>query len=172
MISKENIIEKIIACSPWTEQFSCRLEDFGFREPKKAWNGFISLAKCVNFKKLYPIFFSKLLDLFPRSHNADLALQNLEHFSEKFQDKDHLFTQLTESKTLLEALIFLFSGSQILTDSLLNEPSYVNWLNQPGALTESKSKDMLMRDFYEMAGEESFHNKNTSSLLRRFKKRD
>ena len=140
MISQENIIEKIIACSPWTEQFACKLGDYGFQYPEKAWNGFISLAKCVNFKKLYPVFFPKLLDLFSRSHNADLALQNLEHFSEKFQDKDHLFTQLTESKTLLEALIFLFSGSQILTDSLLNEPSYVNWLSQSGTLAKSKSK--------------------------------
>jgi len=172
MISKENIIEKIIACSPWTKIFAFKLRDYGFQNPEKAWNGFISLAKCVNFKKLYPVFFSKLLDLFSRSHNADLALQNLEHFSEKFQDKDHLFTQLTESKTLLEALIFLFSGSQILTDSLLNEPSYVNWLSKPATLKKSKSKDILMRDFYEMACEESFQNKNISSLLRRFKKRE
>ena len=40
------------------------------------------------------------------------------------------------------------------------------------SLAESKSKDMLMRDFYEMAGEEISHNKNISSLLRRFKKRE
>ena len=64
MISKENIIEKIIACYPWTEQFAYKLEDYGFQDPKKAWNGFISLAKCVNFKKLYPGFFSgKVKDL-------------------------------------------------------------------------------------------------------------
>ena len=60
MISKENIIEKIIVCSPWTEQFDCKLRDYGFQNPKKAWNGFTSLAKCVNFKKLYPVFFSNL----------------------------------------------------------------------------------------------------------------
>ena len=172
MVSKEKILEKIIACSPWDEKLASGIRAYGFQDPEKAWNGLISLANCVNFKKLYPLFFSRLLDLASRSHNADLALQNLEHFSEKFQDKDHLFTQLSESQNLLEALVFLFSGSQILTDSLLNEPSYVNWLSRPGTLTESKSKDILMRDFYEMAGGESFHNKDISSLLRRFKKRE
>ena len=57
MVSKENIIEKIIACSPWTENLAYKLRDYGFQDPEKAWNGLISLAKCVNFKKLYPIFF-------------------------------------------------------------------------------------------------------------------
>ncbi|MEK9627971.1 MAG: bifunctional [glutamate--ammonia ligase]-adenylyl-L-tyrosine phosphorylase/[glutamate--ammonia-ligase] adenylyltransferase [Nitrospinota bacterium] len=171
MNSKENIIEKILDCSPWDDQLSSAFMAFGFQEPSKTWNDLISIAKCVNFRKLYPHFFSRLLDLTTRSHNADLALHNFERFSEKFTDKDHLFTQLSESENLLEALVFLFSGSQILTDSLLSEPSYVNWLSRPGTLTESKSKDMLMRDFYEMAGK-GFHKKDISSALRKFKKRE
>ena len=52
MISKENVIEKIMACSPWTEKFDCKLRNYGFQDPEKAWNGFISIANCVNFKKL------------------------------------------------------------------------------------------------------------------------
>ena len=171
MTSKESIIEKILDCSPWDDQLASSLTSYGFQEPSKTWKDLISLAKSVNFKKLYPLFFSTLLDLSARSHNADLALHNLERFSEKFNDKDHLYTQLSESDTLLEALVFLFSGSQILTDSLLSEPSYVNWLSRPDTLTESKSKDMLMRDFHEMSGE-SFHKNDISSLLRKFKKRE
>ena len=129
MISKENIIEKILDCSHWDDQLAPVLIDCGFQEPSKAWKDLIDLAKAANFKKLYPLFFPRLLDLSARSYNADIALHNLERFSEKFSDKDHLFAQLSESESLLEALIFLFSGSQILTDSILSEPSYVNWLN-------------------------------------------
>ena len=171
MISKENIIEKILNCSHWDDQLAPVLIDCGFQEPSKAWKDLIDLAKATNFKKLYPLFFSRLLDLSARSYNADIALHNLERFSEKFSDKDHLFAQLSESEGLLEALIFLFSGSQILTDSILSEPSYVNWLNRPGILTESKSKDILMRDFYEIE-EESFPNKDILYILRKFKKRE
>ena len=171
MISKENIIEKILDCSPWDDQLAPDLMNYGFQEPSKTWKELTNLAKSANFKKLYPHFFSRLLDLSARSYNADLALHSLERFSEKFSDKDHLFTILSESESLLEALIFLFSGSQILTDSVLSEPSYVNWLNRPGILTESKSKDILMRDFYELAGEDS-PNKGISYILRKFKKRE
>jgi [glutamine synthetase] adenylyltransferase / [glutamine synthetase]-adenylyl-L-tyrosine phosphorylase len=141
--------------------------EFGFQDPSKCWKDLISLAKAVNFKKLYPQFFSRLLDISARSHNADLALHNLEYFSEKFSDKDHLFTQLTESNFLLESLVFLFSGSQILTDSLLSEPSYVNSLSRQGSL--KKSKDILIREFYEW---ENGDEKNFSSILRKFKKRE
>lgn len=171
MNSKETIIEKIHNCEAWKSELENSLAEFGFQEPSKSWKALISLSRCLNFKKLYPLFFSRLLNLSARSHNADLALHNLERFAEKFFDKDHLFTQLSESENLLEALIFLFSGSQILTDSLLREPSYVNWLSRPGTLTESKSKDMLVRDFYEMARED-FHRNNISKILRKFKKRE
>ena len=169
MTSKENIIGQIHDCSPWHDLLAPCLMNYGFQEPSKTWKDLISLSHCANFKKLYPNFFSKLLEISLRSHNADLALHNLQSFSEKFLDKDHLFTQLSDSEGLLEALIFLFSGSQVLTDSLLSEPSYVNWLGLPGTLTKSKSKDILIRDFYEWEG---FDEKDFSALLRKFKKRE
>ena len=169
--AKESLIEKIHNGEPWDSQLESGLMDFGFQTPSISWKDLISLAKDINFKKLYPNFFSRLLEISGRSHNADLALHNLERFSEKFSDKDNLFTKLSESETLLEALVFLFSGSQILTDSLLSEPSYVNWLSRPGTLTQSKSKDILMRDFYEWAGK-GFNEKDISILLRKFKKRE
>lgn len=171
MNSKELLIEKIHSGEPWDPALESDVVEFGFQNASKVWKDLISLAHCANFKKLYPNFFSILLEVSARSHNADLALHNLQHFSEKFPDKDHLFTQLSESHSLLEALVFLFSGSQILTDSLLSEPSYVNWLSRPGTLSQSKSKDILMRDFYEWVGE-NLEEKNISTLLRKFKKRE
>ena len=169
--SKENLVEKIHNCTPWESDLEKSLAVFGFQEPTKSWKDFISLANSTDFKKLYPNFFSSLLDLSARSHNADLALHNLERFVKNFKEKEHLFTQFSESNNLLESLVYLFSGSQILTDSLLSEPSHVNWLNQPKLLKEAKSKDILMRDFYEMAGE-GFNKNKTSKLLRNFKKRE
>ena len=171
MTSKEALIEKIHNCTPWEPGLESSLAVFGFQEPSKSWKDFISLANFTDFKKLYPNFFSNLLDLSARSHNADLGLHNLERFVENFKEKEHLFTQLSESKHLLESLVYLFSGSQILTDSLLSEPSHLNWLSEPEILNESKSKDILMRDFYEMAGEK-FHKNETSKFLRKFKKRE
>jgi glutamate-ammonia-ligase adenylyltransferase len=165
--SKETLIEKIHNCEAWDDQLESSLKEFGFQVPSKCWKDLISLSKAVNFKKLYPQFFSRLLEISARSHNADLALHNLERFSEKFYDKDHFFTQFSESNSLLEAIVFLFSGSQILTDTVLSEPSYVNWLSRQDTLT--KSKDVLIREFHEWEG---FDEKDFSSILRKFKKRE
>ena len=167
MNSKEKLIEKIHNCEAWDDQLESSLMEFGFQVPSKCWKDLISIAKAVNFKKLYPQFFSSLLEISARSYNADLALHSLERFSEKFSDKDHLFAQFSESNSLLEALVFLFSGSQILTDSLFSEPSYVNCLSRNGTLT--KSKDVLIRDFYAWEG---FDEKDFSSILRKFKKKE
>lgn len=165
------LIHQIHQRQPWDETLLDSLQGFALRDPKNAWKDLVALAGHAQFEKLYPDFFKTLLELISSSHNADMALHNFERFSEKISDKDYLYTQLTESHSLFRALVFLFSGSQILTDVLLREPSYVDWLSRPETLENSKSKDMLMRDFYEMAGEE-FQSKNIFSALRKFKKRE
>ena len=167
----EELIQRIHERKPWDESLLEPMRGFSLRDPENAWKDIIALAGHAQFEKLYPGFFNVLLTLISSSHNADMALHNFERFSEKILDKDYLYTQLTESPSLFEALIFLFSGSQILTDTLLKEPSYVDWLSRPETLANSKSKDMLMRDFYEMAGEE-FQGKNIFPSLRKFKKRE
>ena len=169
MTLNKKLITRIHQCQPWDETLP--LQAFGFREPETAWKNLVALAGHAQFEKLYPDFFRVLLELISSSHNADMALHNFERFSEKILDKDHLYTQLTESPSLFVALVSLFSGSQVLTDVLLNEPSYVDWLSRSETLANSKSKDLLMRDFYEMAGKE-FQSKSILSVLRKFKKRE
>jgi|FLOH01.1.fsa_nt_gi [glutamine synthetase] adenylyltransferase / [glutamine synthetase]-adenylyl-L-tyrosine phosphorylase len=171
MTLSAELTQRIHQRQPWDETLFATLQGFGLRDPENAWKDLVALASHAQFEKLYPDFFKVLLELISRSHNGDMALHNFERFSEKISDKDYLYTQLTESPALFVALVFLFSGSQILTDTLLKEPSYVDWLSLPETLANSKSKDMLMRDFYEMAGEE-FQSKNIFSALRKFKKRE
>ena len=171
MTFNEELICRIHQRQPWDETLSQPLRGFALRDPENSWKDLVALAGHARFEKLYPDFFKVLLELISGSHNADMALHNFERFSGKILDKDYLYTQLTESPPFFKALVFLFSGSQILTDALLKEPSYVDWLSRPETLANSKSKDMLMRDFYEMAGEE-FQSKNIFSPLRKFKKRE
>ena len=168
---KEDLIDRIHTREFWDDSLLEPLQDYALRDPKTAWKDLVSLAGHAQFEKLYPAFFKVLLELISSSHNADMALHNFERFSEKITDKDYLYTKLSVSSSLFEALIFLFSGSQILTDVLLRDPSYVDWLSRPETLENSKSKDILMRDFYEMVGEE-FQSKNIFSALRKFKKRE
>ena len=117
----------------------------------------ISIAPLVCLppaKTLFPDFFPSLLACVAKSYNTDIALNNFERFTGKIEDKNYLYTLLTESPDFLNSLILLFSGSQVLTDTLLKEPAHFDWLIRNETLHKSKSKDALMRDFYELAGTE------------------
>jgi len=144
---------------------------YNFSDNKKAWTNLQCISKQVNFSRLFVDFFSNFLNLVGESYNADIALSNFERFSEKINDKDYLYSLLTESHELMKALVTLFSGSQVLTDTLLQDPSHFDWLKIPETLNASKPKDILMRDYYEMAGDEHLTSA-VPSLLRRFKKRE
>ncbi len=156
---------------PFNEALDQSLVEYGFRETKTVWTNCLGLAEQANFQELYPGFFPALLEAVGKSFDPDLALSNFERFAEKIFDKDHFYSFLAVSPDLLNALSVLFSGSQVLTDSLLREPSIFDWLAQPEALNQSRSRDVLFRDYYEFAGEK-YLTDDTPSLLRQFKKRE
>ncbi len=161
------IFEKI----PWEERFDGVLRQLKLDEPKKAWEIFSKINLQANFKDLYPTFFPSLFTSLKNSYKADTALNNFDRLTEKIVDKEHLYSLLTLSPEFLKTLITLFSGSQVLTDTLLSNPSYIDWLSQDGMLTVSKTKNVLYREFYQMAGV-NYSNEQIPSLLRKFKKRE
>ncbi|MBI4388884.1 MAG: bifunctional [glutamate--ammonia ligase]-adenylyl-L-tyrosine phosphorylase/[glutamate--ammonia-ligase] adenylyltransferase [Nitrospinae bacterium] len=147
------------------------LRDSGFSEPENAWKNLTALAEQANFQELFPAFFPTALELLAGAFNPDIALSNFERFSEKLYDKNYFYTILGGSPGLLKALIALFSGSQYLSDAIINDPSYFDWLKQPETLNKPKSKDLLCRDFYQMSGDR-YLGDETPRLLRLFKKRE
>jgi len=155
----------------WNDEIEAALTEIGFEKPESAWRILIELRRKVNFKNLYPQFFSSFLSQLSQSYNADIALNNFQRLNEDIVDKDHLYSQLSSSPHLLNALTLLFSGSQMLTDALLSNPSYVDWLSDPDTLKKPKTRDVLYRNFYEMAGTDELTDQ-IPSLLRKFKKRE
>jgi len=156
---------------PWSDEIGAALAENGFEQPENAWRILSGLSQQSNFSTLYPRFFSSFLSQLFQSYNADIALNNFERLAEEILDKDHLYSLLSNSPSLLKALTVLFSGSQMLTDALLSNPSYVDWLSVPETLTKPKTRDMLYRDFYEMAGTDELTDQ-IPSYLRKFKKRE
>jgi len=147
------------------------LKKYGFDDTEKAWKTLEVLSVQANFSDLIPGFFPALLDFFSRSFNADLALTNFDRFADTIFDKNYLYAFLAENSDLLEALVVLFSGSQILTDTLFKEPAHFDWIKHPDILNKSRSMDALMRGFYELS-QGGNNSEKTPGLLRRFKKRE
>ncbi|MBI5427863.1 MAG: bifunctional [glutamate--ammonia ligase]-adenylyl-L-tyrosine phosphorylase/[glutamate--ammonia-ligase] adenylyltransferase [Nitrospinae bacterium] len=171
MNKSADICQWIYQNRPWDALVETSLGESGFSEPQNAWRNLTALAGQANFQELFPAFFPAALELLAGSFNPDVALSNFERFAEKLYDKNYFYTILHGSPELLKALIALFSGSQFLSDALINDPSYFDWLKQPETLSKPKSKDLLYRDFHEMAGDR-YLGDETPRLLRLFKKRE
>ena len=155
----------------WNDEIEATLVEGGFEQPENAWRILATLSQQSNFTKLYPQFFSTFLNHLSQSYNPDIALNNFQRLAEEIPDKDHLYSLLSNSPFLLKALTVLFSGSQILSNTLLSDPSYIDWLNEPETLTKPKTRDVLYRDFYALAGTDQLTDQ-VPSFLRKFKKRE
>ena len=167
----EKFFQAIYSGQAWDSELGAVLKTSGFDDPEKAWKTLAVLSGQAVFKDLIPDFFPALLKGLSISYNSDLALTNLERFADKILDKNYLYTFLAENPDLLEALVVLFSGSQILTDTLLKDPAHFDWLKHPDILNESRSMDALTRDFHELS-QGKYISEKTPGLLRRFKKRE
>ena len=171
-MNNSNTLESwLFANKPWSNEIEAALARSGFEQPENVWRILTSLSQQSNFAELYPRFFSTFLNSLSQSYNADIALNNFERLAEEILDKDHLYSLLSNSPSLLKALTVLFSGSQMLTDALLSNPSYVDWLSDPDTLTKPKTRDVLYRDFYALAGTDELTDQ-VPSFLRKFKKRE
>ncbi|MBT4828870.1 MAG: hypothetical protein HON82_09890, partial [Candidatus Marinimicrobia bacterium] len=155
----------------WQDSFEEPLRIHKLLEPKKSWSSLIIISGQLKFQRLYPNFFKSLLKLIGASYHPDLALNNFERFTQTIIDKNYLYTILSTTPETLKSLIVLFSGSQNLTDSLLSDPSYFNWINNSDIINNSRSKDEFMRAYYDLVKK---HNADVTTpyLLRKFKKRE
>ncbi len=170
-MNDSQLFNSIHNCDPWQDSFEESLRAHKFLEPKKAWQNFITLSSQSNFQQLFPEFFKSFIKLIASSYHPDLALHNFERFSQTINDKNYLYTILSTSPETLKSIIVLFSGSQILTDSLLSDPSFFDWINNSKIINNSRSKDEFMRAYYKFSGEKYLDNK-TPQMLRKFKKRE
>ena len=170
-MNDSQLFNSIHNCEPWQDSFEESLRAHKFLEPKKAWKNLITLSSHSNFQRLFPKFFKSLIKLIASSYHPDLALHNFERLAQTINDKNYLYTILSTSPQTLKSIIVLFSGSQVLTDSLLSDPSFFDWINNPKIINNSRSKDEFMRAYYELSGEKYLDN-NTPQILRKFKKRE
>ena len=170
-MNDSQLFNSIHNCDPWQDSFKEPLQARKFLESKKAWQNFITLSSQSNFQQLFPEFFKSFIKLIASSYHPDLALHNFERFAQTINDKNYLYTILSTSPETLKSIIVLFSGSQVLTDSLLSDPSFFDWINNSKIINNSRSKDEFMRAYYEFSGEKYLDN-NTPQMLRKFKKRE
>ena len=110
MVNANTLESWLIENKAWNDEMEAALAESGFEQPENAWRILIALSRQSNFTELYPRFFSTFLNTLSQSYNPDIALNNFQRLTQEILDKDHLYSLLSGSPFLLNALTVLISG--------------------------------------------------------------
>jgi [glutamine synthetase] adenylyltransferase / [glutamine synthetase]-adenylyl-L-tyrosine phosphorylase len=105
------------------------------------------------------------------SFDPDRALNNWERFFRALPSSDDVPELLHASPRLAATLSTLFGGSQYLTDTVLQDPSIVEWLESEGQLYTSRTKEEMAHDLTDWL-EHGISLEDRFRILRRFRKRE
>lgn len=104
------------------------------------------LAEDDRVRPLLLELFPQLLKELARCADADMALNNLERFSNTTIDRYSLFVLLCGSPVALHLLVKIFAFSQFLADVLIRNPEYLEWILQKDTLEQDKDEADYVRD--------------------------
>ncbi|MCD6384877.1 hypothetical protein J7M23_03780, partial [Candidatus Sumerlaeota bacterium] len=123
------------------------LQHYHFTDIRRAVNNVLSLASdefaLDDFMTLLP----RLLKYADAYGDPDTALNNWERFAHVWFDRSSLFQFMSQELSLLRFINHLFSSSQFLTDTLIRNPEYFDWLIQEDFLSRKRDKSELVSEF-------------------------
>ncbi len=158
LITENEAIKLIFA----EESTNTELEDvyrrLKFKDIESADRNLQSLAGEADEREILSKFIYQLLLTISDSPDPDKALINWSRFTDAILSKHSFFIELLEDPSIITYLTLIFSSSQFLSDILIRNPEYFDWLIFEGNLR----RDKTCEDFQEEA----------SSLMQVFKKRD
>jgi glutamate-ammonia-ligase adenylyltransferase len=142
----------------------------GCRNPEQARHNLQRLAGASHqtaLQSILPLLLDRLVNL----ADPDMALNNLERYTEVVIDRGFLFSHLRDSPKSLDLLLTLFSSSQHLSDILIRFPQDFHWLLQPGLLRQTRSREELVEDLDRFLSRAKSRERAWTAL-RRFKMRE
>ncbi|TVR69917.1 MAG: glutamate-ammonia-ligase adenylyltransferase [Spirochaetaceae bacterium] len=119
--------------------------------------------------------FARLLvlawDYLTRSSDPDMALNNWERFTEQVGDRDAFFRQLLGQPRRMEIMLRIFAGSQFLSETLIRDPVFLEWISDPRVVTEPQTQQQMEAELRRTMEKESDRTGRLNGI-RRFRKRE
>jgi len=140
---------------------------------------------CLNLKKLSGKektrdLFVKLsvlsADILLHLADPDMALNNWERFTASLDDVGKNYSLLLFQPKRLDILLKIFSGSQFLSNTLIGNPEFFDWITISKNINGTRMQKEILYDLYEYTGiktgtdREDYEGK--LDRLRKFKKRE
>ncbi len=147
------------------------LADAGFNDPSR---GIINLRRMAGVGETREVFARLVVlawEYLRGSSDPDMALNNWDRFTEQVEDRETFFRELLAQPRRLEVMLTIFAGSQFLSDTLIRNPVFLEWISRPEVVGGRQGEtEMTTR----LQDELSHHDERTEKLnvLRRFRRRE
>jgi glutamate-ammonia-ligase adenylyltransferase len=141
-----------MATDAFPNSLAPKLAAAGCRRPDQAASTIGLLASDAASRSSLETILPTLLASLGRLPDPDLALNNLERFSQKVIDRHFLLGLFRDNPRILQLALTVFGSSQFLSDIVVRQPQLFEWLLEPGVLHRPKSKEELAQDVRQAVG--------------------
>ena len=143
----------------------------GFRDPGRAYRNLVSLAGKGSRQETFARLCVLARDFLSRQPDPDMALNNWERFTRVLPSPEFHFGLLLSQPMRLEILLGIFSGSQFLSDTLVRNPEFFEWVTIPEVLNKTRKTNDIA-DELRKAGNTSGGQSEWLNRLRRLRRRE
>ena len=147
------------------------LAELGFKNLKRAYENLRRLAARSQDKALFAQLAVLASGYLCLKSDPDMALNNWERLVSKLLAPDAHFELLMRQPSRLDIMMDLFSVSQFLSDSVINDPELLQWASEPHRLRRRRKRGELTVDLMILSQAQPDEGV-WLSVLRRFRRRE
>ncbi len=151
---------------PFETTLCDRLAGAGCRFPDRAAKNILALAPDAAARPYLEALLPELVTALRHIPDADLALNNLERFSQAALDRRFLLGLFRDHPRVLHLALTIFGSSQFLSDILARHPQLFEWLLEPGIVRSAKSKDEIQAEVRQAVGSAATPERKWAALRR------
>jgi len=147
------------------------LSQLGFKNLKRAYENLRRLAARAQNKAMFAQLAVLASGYLSVKSDPDMALNNWERLVSKLGNPDAHFELLMRQPSRLDIMMDLFSVSQFLSDSVINDPEVLEWASEPHRLRRRRKRGELTADLAILSQAQP-DDQLWLSVLRRFRRRE
>lgn len=119
------------------------LAEAGFKDPRRAYRNLTELAGWGSRRMAFAKVLVLAADILRTSPDPDMALNNLERYVKVLPSAEFHYGMMLSQPMRLEILLGVFSFSQFLSDTLVRNPTFLDWVVIPEIARSPRRKDQL-----------------------------
>ena len=166
-----NVVDLILSDDPSPFLRQKILANIGFGQVDRAYVNLRALAGSGARLKVFARLAVLAVDLLQHQPDPDMALNNWERFIGALKEPGEHFRLLLSQPKRLEILLSLFAGSQFLSDTLIRNPDFYEWVTLPEHLHRLRERQD-MRAFFKDLSKKSVSRRDWLNQLRIYKRRE